>query len=1302
MAEKFVLPRLNNENYQTWKMRVEMMLKRDELWTVISEAKPIPVTPAWKTANMKALATIVLLLDDNQLSLVKDVDEASVAWQQLKDYHMKTTTTSRVSILKKICSLNMSDGGNMEKHIFEIEELFDRLSCAGLPLDEPMKIAMIYRSLPDSYSGLVTALESRPDADQTIGLAKQKLLDEYQRRVDRSGGTSEKAMKSQSKPRKERVCYHCRKPGHFKKDCYQLKQLSGSGGAKNSGKNTGTKAKQASEEEAPICFTIGSNRNKSAWYIDSGCSSHMANDAKFFRVLDKSASVNVILADGSVTVAAGIGEGVITCVDDDGTVREIVVKEVLYIPKLDSNLISVRKLTQKGLKVQFTDSKCEIQSEIGKVIAVAELNGNLYMLKEVERAKLGEEVRHLLNCQHMWHRRFGHRDPKILERIRAEDLATGFAMQDCGARQVCEHCLQGKLPRIPFPKASLNRAKRVLDLVHTDVCGPMKNVTPGGNAFFMTIIDDFSRYTVVCLLRHKSDAAACIKRYVAHVKNLFGRAPCVIRSDGGGEYVNHELKQFYAEEGIQAQITAAYSPQQNGVAERKNRTLQEMATCMLLDAGLKKAYWGEAIMTASYLQNRLPSRSVDTTPYERWYNKKPSMQHLRVFGTVAYVHIPEVKRAKLDPKAQKLVFVGYCTDRKAYRFVNPETDRVTISRDARFIELQDDVATCSDSIKKNDGGWIEISVDNGKDGTQEEPAVQEEQAVPEEREDSEEEFHGWDSGDEQPADAGGSSTKRQTRGVLPKRLEDYVVDVALAVEEPQNYEEAIKGPEREMWKAAMLDEYNSLMENGTWTLVELPAGRTAIGSKWVFKRKEDSDGRVSRFKARLVAQGFRQRYGVDYDAVFAPVATQSTLRVLLTIAGHKQLAVHHIDVKNAYLNGELREEVYMQQPKGFETPGKERLVCKLQRSLYGLKQAARIWNKTMDGLLVELGFVQSRADPCLYTKVMANGTLMYLLLYVDDMIVVCSDEGEIHNLTSKLQQKIKLSALGEVQSFLGIRISRDANGYFCMDQETYIAKVAEKHGLATAKGSKIPVDPGYYRNRNGSQQLPDNLLYRSLTGALLYVAVNTRPDIAASVSILSRQISHPTECDWTELKRIVRYLLRTNEYRLTLKSVRGEPMVLQGYSDADWSGDTADRKSNTGYMFSLGDAVICWASRKQTNVALSSMEAEYVALSEACREVVWLRRLLEEVQLKQTDATVIYEDNRSCIDFIGIERQSRQSKHIDTRMCFARDLVEKGTVRILYCPSEEMKADILTKPLGGTKQLKFSKAMGLEVPVRRS
>lgn len=384
----------------------------------------------------------------------------------------------------------------------------------------------------------------------------------------------------------------------------------------------------------------------------------------------------------------------------------------------------------------------------------------------------------------------------------------------------------------------------------------------------------------------------------------------------------------------------------------------------------------------------------------------------------------------------------------------------------------------------------------------------------------------------------------------------------------------------------------------------------------------------------------------------------------------------------------------MQQPKGFVRHGEEKLVCRLQRCLYGLKQGAKVWNDTICAILGEIGFHQSRADPCLFTK-NVSGKLVYLLIYVDDIIVASEVEEEIDQIECELKKKVKLSSLGEVSYFLGIRVSKDDTGNYALDQQNYIAKIAAKFQLDRAKGSKIPMDVGYYRSREGSPPMPNNKDYHCLVGALLYVAVNTRPDISASVSILSRRVSEPTEADWSELKRVVRYLVSTMNYKLNLSCNGVNPFKLIGYSDADWSSDTTDRKSNTGYVFQIGGATICWTSRKQTGVALSSMEAEYVALSEACRELLWLRKLLEDFGLKQDGPTIVFEDNISCIDFITVDRTSRRSKHIDTRRFFAKDLSEKGLVSIRYCPSESMVADIMTKPLGYIKQQQFAVNMGL-------
>lgn len=298
---------------------------------------------------------------------------------------------------------------------------------------------------------------------------------------------------------------------------------------------------------------------------------------------------------------------------------------------------------------------------------------------------MGVQRAHTLNCQHTWHRRLGHRDVEAIRTVHRSGAAEGMKLVDCGVRTVCRCCLEGKMSRTPFPKIADRGSKEILDVVHTDVSGPL-TATPSGNQYFLTFIDDFSRMAFVYLLRRKSEVAEKVKDFVLFCKTQIGKTPRVLQSDNGGEYIAKELQGFLRSEGIISQFTAPYSPQQNGVAERRNRYLKEMTMCMLLDAGLDAKYWGEAVLTATYLQNRLPSRSIGMSPFERWYGRKPSFEHLKVFGSEAWVQIPAERRKKMEVKARKMVFVGYCNQQKAYRFLDKDSGRITISRDVRFVE----------------------------------------------------------------------------------------------------------------------------------------------------------------------------------------------------------------------------------------------------------------------------------------------------------------------------------------------------------------------------------------------------------------------------------------------------------------------------------------------------------------------------------------------------------------------------------------------------------------------------------------
>lgn len=403
---------------------------------------------------------------------------------------------------------------------------------------------------------------------------------------------------------------------------------------------------------------------------------------------------------------------------------------------------------------------------------------------------------------------------------------------------------------------------------------------------------------------------------------MFGRKPKVLRSDRGGEYMSNEFIQYLDQQGIQYQRTVPSTPQQNGVAERKNRTLVEMARCMLIDAKLEKYFWGEAVLMAKYVQNRLPGKEVEGTPYENWFGRKPNLSHFKQFGSKCFTFIQPEHRRKLDSTAREAILVGYDEISKAYRCYVPSTRKVIVSRDVRFID------------KNSEWKLKEINT-QPEDST---VVVQHEQREAEEvlpneiqDDDDSEIFYSDEKNEELVAenlvevvDQNNVTevevirrSNRNSKGVPPKRLIEEVNVVKEAFQEPVRYKDAISCNKKKEWVAAMEEEMKSLKENQTWELVKLPQDQKTIGCKWVYKIKYDENGEIVKYKARLVAQGFSQKFGSDHDQVFAPVVRQLTFRILLTLAAKEEMEVLHYDAKTAFLNGKLEETIYMKQPPGF-------------------------------------------------------------------------------------------------------------------------------------------------------------------------------------------------------------------------------------------------------------------------------------------------------------------------------------------------------------------------------------------------
>jgi hypothetical protein len=472
----------------------------------------------------------------------------------------------------------------------------------------------------------------------------------------------------------------------------------------------------------------------------------------------------------------------------------------------------------------------------------------------------------------------------------------------------------------------------------------------------------------------------------------------------------------------------------------------------------------------------------------------------------------------------------------------------------------------------------------------------------------------------------------------------------------------------------------SLDKNRTWFLVKQPPGKKTLQCRWLFRIKEEADG-SKRYKARLVVKGFQQKEGVDYNEIFSPVVKMTTIRLVLGIVAAEDLHLEQLDVKTAFLHGDLEEDIYMMQPEGFVAEGKENLVCKLHKSLYGLKQAPRQWYMKFDNFMIKGGYKRCEMDHCCYLKKFSSSYII-LLLYVDDMLIAGSDMQEINKLKKQLSQEFEMKDLGAVKQILGMSITRDrAAGTLKLSQEKYIKKVLEKFNMAEAKAVCMPLGVQFKLNKEQCPKVEDERLemdkipYASAVGSLMYAMVSTRPDIAHAVGVVSRFMSNPGREHWQGVKWLLRYLKRTSK---TCLCFRKKKIVLEGFADADLGGDKDTGKSTTGYVFTIGGTAISWMSRLQKSVALSTTEAEYMAIAEAAKELVWLKNFMAELGIQQGDC-VLHCDNQSAVHLAKNPVFHSRTKHIQMRYHFIRELINDGTLDLRKILGTKNPADMLTK-----------------------
>ena len=827
------------------------------------------------------------------------------------------------------------------------------------------------------------------------------------------------------------------------------------------------------------------------------------------------------------------------------------------MPTFPMNIFSVNTVTKKGSSVCFYPSYAELITPNGTVFEI-NCDTDLYFLKFYRGSTQTTRINVVRNLQ-SWHKVLGHCNKDDI--VKLQYLVDGMKI-DGKKDFVCEPCILGKHTQT-FNREPSQRATQPLEFVSTDVCGPITPVSSNGFEYAISFTDNYSGYIFLYFIKKKSDAARALQKFLAdvsiigNVRNLLNLVPEAhirkLRSDNGGEFMGTEFKDILLKNKIRHEQCAPYSPHQNGIAERGWRTLFEAARSSLVETTLPKSLWTYALMNAAHVRNRCLQKRTQQTPYFMLTGRKPDLSILHIFGTICYTY--EQNKKKLDDRSKRGLFVGYDRESPSYLVYHEDTRRVQRCRCVKFTDLftldQDesskdpnmvkDVVTenvvetpkmvknvVTENVVKNPKMVKNVETEN----VVEPPMIESVEVVdvnPDVDTDIDDVISLPQNNDlqssindpivpiktESDSDENDSSTRRHRNA--PSYLRDYVCMMS-STKIPTSYNQAMSSNDADEWKQAMDDEINSLIVNKTYDLVPLPEGKKPVGGRWVFNIKDGPD-ESEVFKARFVAKGFTQVKGMDYFETFSPTVKMTSIRVFMQLAAEYDLFISQMDVKTAFLNAPIDCEIYVQQPKGYEKPGG--LVCKLNKSLYGLKQSGRNWNNTLNKFFSENEFTQSRVDPCVYFRKSDDMCVAIIVVWVDDLIIGTREVELLNEIKGLLKSRFKMKDLGPLKYFLGIEFTQE-KGSIKLSQSHYAKKLLSKFGMMDAKPRSTPCEPKP-EITNGETN-PLNVKYREVVGSLIYLMTCTRPDLSWTVTRLSQKLENPGPVEWIMLRHVLQYI----------------------------------------------------------------------------------------------------------------------------------------------------------------------------------
>ncbi|WVZ76487.1 LOW QUALITY PROTEIN: hypothetical protein U9M48_024462 [Paspalum notatum var. saurae] len=997
--------------------------------------------------------------------------------------------------------------------------------------------------------------------------------------------------------------------------------------------------------------------------MDSGCSRHMTGHHKWF------SSLNPVSTKEYITFGDN-GQGKVLGVGPVSLSAKLSLREVAFVWNLGFNLVSVLQLLDEGFKVRFKKGACCVLVAEETLVCSLLPFGHVF---RIDLTSVSGPARCLVASPSAdiwkWHRRLGHLSFDLLVRLSSMGLIQGLPKLRAEKDLVCHPCRDGKMvatSRIPVSQVMTSYPG---ELLHMDTVGPARVASVSGKWYVLVVVNDFSRFSWVFFMEFKDEAFGFVRDLGLRLRNESHKAMRAICSDNGGEFRNSCFENFCRDLGLEHQFSSPYTPPHNGVVERKNRTLIEMARMMVDEHRTPRRFWVEAVNTACYIANRI--------------FLQPNIKNLRAFGCRCFVLKKAGHLDKFESRCLDGIFLGYASSSRSFRVWILEAKQVVETCKVSFDETMPCTTPIFELSGDDEEGTPIFEDEEGADDVGDAGATTPAAAPAPSATSSDDEggplpaassslLREHAHAEASPAEDAGEVTSeivpsrqvqrdhpphRMIRDIHQRVTRSSVASLAffshsayVASFEPRDVSHALSDPN---WVNAMHEELENFERNHVWDLVELRPNCRPIGTKWVFKNKQGEDRMVVRNKARLVAQGFCQKEGTDYEETFALIAHLEAIRILLAFAASKGFKLQQMDVKSAFLNG---------QPLGFESARFPDRVYKLRKALYGLKQAPRAWYARLKSFLLKSGFVMGSVDKTLFLLSRGGDTL---IIYVDDIIFGGSSHAFVSSFAEQMSREFEMSLMGELQFFLGLQIKQGLEGTF-VHQAKYTRDILKKFNMGDSKPMTTPMSTNTTLDADEDGKVVDQKEFRGMIGSLLYLTA-TRPDIQFAVCLCARYQASPRTSHRQAVKRIFRNLKFTPELGLWYSS--GSSLSLRGFSYADHAGCRIDSKSTSGTCQLLGTSLVSWSSCKQANL-------------------LWMKANLSDFGLRFGKIPLLI-DSTSAISVAENPVLHCRTKHIDVRFHFLRDHYEKGDIDLIHVVSANQLADIFTKPL------EFDAFMGL-------